>query len=243
MYPTIQAYRNAHLWLIVPIVVILIGFMPSYFLTFATESWGHHLHALSAIAWFGLMIAQPYLITRGNRHAHRLWGMIGLFLAGAVMFSALSISPLNVYLGAKGGFPPAFPAAFYYGIIFPETLGIIGFGLAVIMAIMKAKQPQQHAIWMTSTVFFALLPAWGRMWMAPVFIFQLDASPIDSLYISVPVFLLIIAFVGYRLKKLTHPSIILAILVNSFMMFTVQIGSQTWYQDSVTALMKPLFPW
>ncbi|MEO0469085.1 MAG: hypothetical protein AAF206_05650, partial [Bacteroidota bacterium] len=117
MYPSIQTYRNAHKWLIIPIVVILIGFMPSYFLTFAAESWGHHLHALSAIAWFGLMIAQPYLITRGNRRAHRLWGMIGLFLAGAVMFSALAISPLNVYLGAQGGFPPSFPAAFYYGII------------------------------------------------------------------------------------------------------------------------------
>ena len=159
MYNYQRAYKNAHLWLIIPILIIIAGFTPSYFTTFTAEPFGHHLHALSAIGWFALMIIQPYLATRGKLRNHRLWGSIGLFLAGAVVFSALSITPSNVYYGQIGGFPPVFTGEFFYGVICTETLAIIGFTLAVIMAIIKAREPHEHAIWMTSTVFFALMPA------------------------------------------------------------------------------------
>jgi hypothetical protein len=168
--------------------------------------------------------------------------MIGLFLAGAVVFSALAISPENIYYAKNGGFPPFFPAEFFYGIVFTETLAIIGFAFAVIMAIVKSKNHEEHAIWMTSTVFFGLLPAWGRMAMFPVFAFSLDYTQSDVMLIAVPIFLFAIAIVGYRLKKMSHPSLILAALINSTMLFIIPIGSSVWYQTFITNLMKSFVP-
>lgn len=201
MHDIFKTYRNAHLWLIIPLVVILLGFTPSYFSSFISEPWGHHMHAISAIAWFILLMIQPYLITRGKLQSHRLWGMIGVFLAGAVVFSALAISPSNVYYGEIGGFPPAFPGPFFYGVILTESLAILGFAFAVIMAIVKSNNTEEHATWMISTVFFAMMPAWGRATMFPVFAMGLEASVSEVMQIAVPLYLAIIAIVGVRLKN------------------------------------------
>ena len=237
-------YKHAHKWLIIPIVIIFIAFIPQYFRTFFSEPWGYHLHALSAIAWYVLMITQPYLATRGKIKSHRFWGMISLFVAGGVVFSALSITPTNVYFGQIGGFEPVFPGAFFYGLTFTETLAVLGFGLAVIMAIKNAKNTEEHAIWMISTVFFGMMPAWARLAMFPSLMTgSTDIDVTQVMMVAVPIFLAIMGFVAYKLKKLTHPAIILAALVNITMLFIIPIGSSPWFQYFITALMKPTVPW
>ena len=244
MKEVLELYKHAHKWLIIPIIIIFIAFTPQYFRTFFSEPWGYHLHAFSAIAWYIPVMIQPYLATHGKLRAHRLWGMIGVFIAGAVVFSALSITPTNVYFGHIGGFEPMFPAAFFYGLIVTETLAVIGFGFSVIMAIINGKKTDEHAIWMTSTVFFGFMPAWGRLAMFPALISgNTDVDITRVMMIAVPVFLSILGFVAYRLKKLTHPAIILAALVNLTMMFIIPIGSSAWFQDFITSLMKPTVPW
>lgn len=246
MKNVLSQYRNAHKWMLIPWIVILIGFTPQYFMTWLSEPWAYHLHALSAMGWFALIVIQPYLATRGKLRQHRFWGMIGVFLAGAVVFSALSIVPTNVYFGAKGGFEPIFPASFFYGLVFTETIQVIGFGLAVIMAIINSKRPEQHALWMTSTIFFGLMPAWGRLIMFPILITGGEIAWLDtqtSLNIGITLFFIVILFIGYRLKKLKHPAIILSLIFVSFMFFTIKIGELDWYQELVTRIMKPTVPW
>ncbi|GAB5563244.1 MAG: hypothetical protein Wins2KO_03070 [Winogradskyella sp.] len=214
-------------------------------MTWLSEPWSYHLHTLSAIAWYILMGVQPYLITRGNIKQHRLWGMLGIFIAGAVMFSALSIVPTNVYFGAIGGFEPVLPASFFYGLVFTESLQILGFGLAVIMAIINAKKPDQHAIWMISTLFFGLMPGWVRLIMFPILITG-EGGGLDvqiCLNIGIPIFIFAVLIVGYRLKQLKHPAIILSILFVFIMLFTLVIGGEEWYQELVTRIMKPTVPW
>lgn len=246
MKNVLSKYRNAHKWMLIPWIVILIGFTPQYFMTWLSEPWAYHLHALSAMGWYALIVIQPYLATHGKLQQHRFWGMIGVFLAGAVVFSALSIVPTNVYFGAKGGFEPIFPASFFYGLVFTETIQVIGFGLAVIMAIINSKRPEQHALWMTSTIFFGLMPAWGRLIMFPVLITVGEIAWLDtqtSLNIGITLFFIVILFIGYRLKKLKHPAIILSLIFVSFMFFTIKIGELDWYQELVTRIMKPTVPW
>lgn len=232
--------------MLIPWIIIIIGFTPQYFMTWSSEPWGYHLHALSAMGWYALIVIQPYLATHGKLKQHRLWGMIGLFLAGAVVFSALSIVPTNVYFGAIGGFEPAFPASFFYGLVFTETIQVFGFGFAVVMAVVNSKKTDQHAIWMLSTLFFGLMPAWGRFVMFPVLITGGEIPGLDvqmSLNIGTSIFILVVVFVGYKLKKLTHPAIILSVLFVFFMLFTVPIGEQEWYQELVTRILKPTVPW
>ncbi|MEO1054420.1 MAG: hypothetical protein AAFX87_27525 [Bacteroidota bacterium] len=246
MNKTLQQYRNTHKWMVIPWIIIIIGFTPQYFMTWLSEPWGYHLHALSAMAWYALMVSQPYLATHGKLGSHRLWGMVGIFLAGAVVFSALSIVPTNVYFGAIGGFEPVLPAAFFYGLVFTESLQILGFGLAVIMAIINAKDTEQHAIWMLSTLFFGLMPGWVRLIMFPILITGGEVPGLDvqtCLNVGISVFILVVLFVGYRLKKLKHPAIILSIIFVFIMLFTIAIGGQEWYQELVTRIMKPTVPW
>lgn len=240
---TLALYTNAHKWLVIPIIVILIAFTPLYFATFTSEPWGYHMHALSAIAWYVLMITQPYLATRGRLRDHRKWGMFGLLIAGAVVASALTITPTNVYFGYIGGFPPVFPAEFFYGLTFTETLAIIGFAVSVTMAIIKSRVPDEHATWMLGTVFFGFMPAWLRLSVFPVFAFDVEMSTTSALMVSIPIFVAVILYVGHKLGKLTHPMILSSVVVTVLMISTSYVGGLEWYQEFVTKLMKPMVPW
>ncbi len=243
MIDTLKQYHNAHKWLIIPWIVIGVAFTPIYFATFTSEPWGYHLHALSAMAWYILIMVQPYLATRGRLKDHRKYGMLGIFIAGAVVFSALAISPTNVYFGAIGGFPPVFSGAFFYGLTFVETLAVLGFALAVIMAIVKSKNSEEHAIWMLSTVFFGMMPGWGRLAMFPIFAFEWEYSQKSTMIVMVAIFLVILFWVAYRLKKLTHPAIIGAAVLNILFVFIEEIRAWPWYQEFITNLFKPTVPW
>ncbi len=240
---TLALYHNAHRWLVIPIIVILIAFYPLYFATFTTEPWAYHMHAWAAIGWFSLMATQPYLATHGRIKDHRKWGMIGLVFAGAVIASGLIITPINVYFGLIGGFPPVFPGEFFFGLVFTETLALVGFTLAVVMAIVKAKQPDEHAAWMLGTVFFGFMPAFLRLSMFPVFAFGVEMSTTKALASFIPIFVAVILFVGYKLKKLTHPMIILSTIATIIMISTSYVGGLEWFQEFVTSLMKPVVPW
>ena len=239
-------YRNAHKWMLLLWIVIIIGFISQYFMTWLSELWAYHLHAISALAWYAFIVIQPYLATHGKLKQHRLWGTIGIFIAGAVVFSALSIVPTNVYFGLKGGFPPIIPASFFYGLAFTETIQVFGFGFAVIMAIRNARRPDEHALWMTATVFFGIMPGWARLIFFPVLFTGGEVEWLTlqtSLNIGISTFLLIVLYIAYRLKKLKHPAIILSLLFVSLMVFTIFIGDQEWYQELITRIMKPTVPW
>jgi len=240
---TLALYANAHKWLLIPILVIIVAFTPLYFATFTSEAWAYHTHALSAIAWYVLMITQPYLATRGRLRDHRKWGMAGLVIAGAFIASAIAITPTNVYFGHIGGFPPVFPAEFFYGLTFTETLAMIGFAVSVAMAIIKSKVADEHATWMLGTVFFGFMPAWLRLSMFPVFAFGIEISTTSALMISIPIFVAVILYVGYRIGKLRHPMILASAGVTILMVFTSYIGGLEWYQEFVTNLMIPMVPW
>ncbi len=232
--------------MLLPWIVIIIGFTPQYFMTWLTEPWAYHLHAFSALAWYALIVIQPYLATHGNLKQHRFWGTFGIFIAGAVVFSALSIVPTNVYLGARGGFPPIIPASFFYGLAFTESIQVLGFGFAVIMAILKVKKPDEHALWMTATVFFGIMPGWARLLFFPVLFTGGEVEWLTiqtTLNIGISTFLVAVLYIGYRLKKLKHPAIILSLLLVSLMIFTITIGEQEWYQELITRIMKPTVPW
>ncbi|MBO0330032.1 hypothetical protein [[Muricauda] lutisoli] len=246
MKTVLNQYRNTHKWMIIPWIIIIIAFTPQYFMSWSTEPWPYHLHALSAMAWFALLIYQPYLATHGKLKQHRMWGMIGLFLAGAVVFSALSIVPTNVFIGAVDGGQPFFPDSFFYGLVFTETIQILGFAFAVIMGVINAKRTDEHAIWMVSSLFFGFMPAWARFVMFPLLFLDGQTKWMDAqtcLNIGIPLFILVVLFIGYRLKKLKHPAIWLSIIFVFIMLFTIPIGELEWYRELVTRIMKPTIPW
>ncbi|MEM6709657.1 MAG: hypothetical protein AAF648_12815, partial [Pseudomonadota bacterium] len=65
--------------------------------------------------------------------------MVGILFAGAFIATGLSIQTKNVFLGLAGGNPPVFPAEFFYGLTFTETLPMLGFAVSVLMAVVNAR--------------------------------------------------------------------------------------------------------
>jgi hypothetical protein len=230
-------YKNLHLWMIIPFVLMQTGFIDSYWLTWTSEQWMRHIHALSAMCWYGLLIVQPYLATRGKLKDHRTWGIIGFFIAGAVAFSAISLLPQDVEFGDIGGFDPPFTADFFYGVVLVELIMMGAFIVAVIMAIVKRKDMEQHALWLITTVFYILMPGLGRGMVFAVFPLF---GPDNWLALAITASLIIISLVviGLRMKKLTHPAILLGIAVNVPTFFVYNLGRQAWYIDWLKGFMK-----
>ena len=94
-------FKNGHWWMLLAFVIMQIGFK-NYWMKWSTKPWIDHVHGFSAMGWYILLIAQPYFATRKKMELHRLWGMLGLFLAGGTAFSALAVLPRNVATGDYG---------------------------------------------------------------------------------------------------------------------------------------------
>ncbi len=85
-------YKNLHLWMLIPFIIMQVGIFPFYWPTFSQEYWGVHVHYWLATVWYLFLITQPYYATHGKMQKHRTNGIIGFFIAGGVIFSAMAIT-------------------------------------------------------------------------------------------------------------------------------------------------------
>lgn len=206
-------------------------------MTWSDEDWSTHIHAFSAMLWYVLLIIQPYLATHGNMKAHRTWGMIGFFVAGATVFSAVSFLWQDVYFADVGGFGEPFTSDFFYGIVLVELIMMGAFAVAVIMAILHRKSIDDHVIWLVSTIFYIMMPGLGRGIESIMFAFY---GPFAWLALAICSVLIIVTLliIGWRFKKITHPAILLGVCVNIPTFFVYWIGQQAWYVEWLKGFMK-----
>jgi hypothetical protein len=223
--------------MIIPFVLMQSGFIDSYWMTWTEEQWMRHVHALSAMCWYILLIVQPYLATHGRLKDHRTWGIISVFVAGATASSAISLLPQDVEFGDIGGFPSPFTGDFFYGVVLIELIMMSAFIVAVMMAIVKRKQTDDHALWLITTVFYIMLPGLGRGLYIPVRQFY-GADNWVALTIASIVIIAALIIIGLRMKKLTHPAILLGIAVNIPTFFVYWLGKQAWYIDWLKGFMR-----
>lgn len=226
----VEAYRNLHHWMAAGLAITLLGFSPSYFLNLRASTWYQHLHGLSATLWMILLVAQPYLATRGRLKQHRRFGIVALILAGMLAASALAIVPFNIQNAVGGNSNPAAPATFFYGISFVDLTIVIGFLIAVLMATLSVRKLDDHVIWMSSTVFWVLSPGLTRL-AAFCMLYTVGLGNLTLLDIvfwaSFPI-LAVIAFVMIRLRR-AHPALILAGVGNTMAWFVAPLGdSEAW---------------
>ncbi|WP_185154316.1 hypothetical protein [Fulvivirga sp. M361] len=230
-------YKSLHLWMIIPFVLMQSGFIDSYWITWSDEDWSTHIHVFSAMFWYILLIVQPFLATHGNIQTHRTWGIIGFFVAGATVSSAVSFLWQDVSFGDAGGFGEPFTEGFFYGIVLVELIMMTGFAVAVIMSIVHRKRTDEHVLWLISTIFYIMMPGLGRGLEFLIFTFY---GPYAWLALSICSVLIIITLlmIGWRLKKIMHPAILLGIVVNIPTFFVYWIGQQAWYVDWLQQFMK-----
>ena len=147
-----ERYRTLHLWMIVPMILMQAGIFEDYWGDFARNAWSVHVHYWTGTVWYLYLILQPYFATHGQLARHRTNGMIGLFLAGGVCLTALSMMHRDIATAERSAqnaerFGP-FEPWFFYGVAAVEIVMMSAFGFAVIQGVLRRKELESHAWWL-----------------------------------------------------------------------------------------------
>ena len=239
-------YKGLWKWMIVPMVIMQLGIFMDYWGDFSENAFSVHVHYWTGTAWYLFLIIQPYYVTHGQIERHRTVGIIGMFLAGGVCLTALSmlhrdIATVERTLAEPERFGP-FQGWFFYGVAAVEIVMMVAFGYAVIMSIIHRKEIENHSWWLISTVFLIMMPALGRgVQLAYV---TLNAQHMPNVDIMFPLYLtqfIILGLVGFSAWKfgtLRHPATYLAVAVNAFIFLLEPLGRSAAVQAFLRALLK-----
>jgi hypothetical protein len=239
-------YKNLFLWMIIPMVVMQFGIFEDYWGDFSDNAWSVHIHYWTGTVWYLFLILQPYYITHGKIDRHRTNGIIGIFLAGGVCLTALSmlhrdLATTQNALAAPDRFGP-FQPWFFFGVAAVEIIMMTAFGFAVIKGIIHRKQMEDHAWWLVSTVFIIMMPALGRG-IQNIYV-DMNIKSWPDIDIMMPIYfaqLLIIGmllFASWKYDKLKHPGTYLALAVNAFIFLLEPIGKTKAAQSFLEAIIK-----
>jgi hypothetical protein len=192
------------------------------------------------------LIIQPYFATHGQMARHRTNGIIGMFIAGAVCLTALSMMHRDIMSAEhsvirRQDFGP-FEPWFFFGVAAVEIVMMTAFGYAVIKSIIHRKQVEDHAWWLISTVFIIMMPALGRGVQFVYIGMNGQHWPnIDimfPLYIAEGIILTMLLLGAWKYGKLKHPATWLAVAVNVFNLFVGPIGRSEAVQSFLKTLIK-----
>jgi len=223
-----------------------LGIMKDYWGDFTDNAWSVHVHYWTGTVWYLFLITQPYLATHGKIPAHRTYGIIGMFVAGAVCLTALSMMHRDIQstensLANPERFGP-FQPWFFFGVAAVEIVMMTAFGYAIIQSIIKRKYIESHAWWLISSVFIIMMPALGRG-IQNIYVGmkiskwpEIDIMP--PLYLSQLIIIVLIFFSAYKYGKVKHPATYLAVGVNIFTCFLEPIGRSQVVQDALKTLLK-----
>lgn len=235
-------YKNLHLWMIIPMVIMQAGIFHDYWGDFSKNAWSVHMHYWTGTVWYFYLIIQPYFATHGQLAKHRTNGIIGMFIAGGVCLTALSMMHRDIVsaeqsLAMPERFGP-FEPWFFFGVAAVEIVMMTAFGFAVIKSIIHRKQLENHAWWLLSTVFIIMFPALGRG--VQFFAFKLDqnAGIMPSLYLSNIIIMVLLLLGAWKYGKLKHPATWLVVAVIGVNFLLEPIGRSGAMQSFLKDLIK-----
>lgn len=239
-------YKNLHLWMILLLLMMQAGIFVDYWGDLSDNSWSTHIHYWTGTIWYFYLIVQPYFATHGKLVTHRTNGIVGIFFAGGVCFSALSMMHRDMQLAQiatdnPGKFGP-FESWFFYGIAAMEIVMIGAFAFAIIKSIVVRKDADNHAWWLVSSAFLVMMPALSRG-VGFAYYSYLSADP-QSESITVPLvitqalIILALLLTAWKFVRLRHAATILALAVNLLVLFLEPVGRSPLLQQSLRLLIK-----
>jgi hypothetical protein len=241
-----EKYRTLHLWMIIPMLFMQAGIFKDYWGDFADNAWSVHIHYWTGTVWYFYLIIQPYFASHGQMARHRTNGIIGMFLGGGVCLTALSMMHRDMATAERSLAMPErfgpFQPWFFYGVAAVEIVMMVAFGYAIIKSILHRKEIENHAWWLTSTVFIIMMPALGRG-VQNVYV-SMNASQMPNLdimpplYLSQAVILVLLYLAAWKYKKIKHPATFLALAVNLFNLLLEPIGRYEPVQEFLKMIVK-----
>ena len=239
-------YKTLHLWMIIPMVFMQLGIFRDYWGDFSDNAWSVHVHYWTGTVWYIYLIMQPYFATHGQMARPTTNGTIGMFRAGGVTLTALSMMHRDI---ATTEMPAATPERFgpfqpwfFFGVAAVEIVMMTAFGFAVIKSIVDRKKFESHAWWLIATVFIIMMPALGRG-IQNVYI-GLNNKDWPDINIMAPIYftqVLIISMIvlgAWKYNKLKHPATYLAISVNLFIFLLEPLGRSAAMQQFLKEMIQ-----
>lgn len=225
--------------------IMQIGIFKDYWGDFSDNAWSVHIHYWTGTVWYLYLIIQPYFATHGQMPKHRTNGIIGMFIAGGVCLTALSMMNRDIVnaqrsLELPDRFGP-FQPWFFFGVAAAEIVMMTAFGYAVIKSILHRKEVENHAWWLISSVFIIMMPALGRG-IGNVYSDLHSKDP--NINIMIPgyytqlVIIVMLLLGAWNYSKLKHPATYLAVSVNIFILFLEPIGKSEMVQQFLKVLVK-----
>lgn len=240
-----EQYKTLYKWMVIPMVIMQFGIFRDYWGDLSENAWSVHIHYWTGTAWYLFLILQPYYIARGQYERHRTYGIIGMFLAGGVCLTALSMMNRDIVNAQKAAemadkFGP-FQPWFFMGVAAVEIVMMTAFGVAVIMSIVRRENVKDHAWWLMSTVFLIMMPALGRgIQNVYVGLHSADWPNIDimlPLHVTQVLILGALFFWAWKFGELRHPATYLAAAVNVFIFLLEPLGRSEVVQRFLTMVI------
>jgi hypothetical protein len=242
----ISRYKTLYLWMLLPMLFMQAGIFKDYWGDFTENAWSVHVHYWTGTAWYLYLIIQPYYATHGKMAKHRTNGIIGMFMAGGVCLTALSMMQRDIATTERAALAPEqfgpFQPWFFFGVAAVEIVMMTAFGYAVIKSIILRKQVENHAWWLISTVFIIMMPALGRGLQNLYVGMNIRNWPnidiIFPIYITQALVIGMILLGAWKYKKLKHQATYLAIAVNLFNLLLEPLGKWEVMQGFLKQLLR-----
>lgn len=242
----LNKYKSLHLWMVLPMIIMQMGIFRDYWGDFTDNAWSVHVHYWTGTVWYLFLITQPYFATHGQIAKHRTYGIIGMFIAGAVCFTALSMMNRDLVSAERAVLEPErfgpFQPWFFFGVAAIEIVMMTAFGFAILKSILERKKFESHAWWLISTVFIIMMPALGRGIQNLYIGMNIASFPnIDimiPLFISQVIIIVMLLAGAWKYNKLTHPATFLAVGVNIFCFFLESLGRSESVQHFLKMIIK-----
>lgn len=239
-------YKSLHKWMLLPMAVMQFGIFKDYWGDFSENAWSVHIHYWTGSLWYIYLIIQPYFATHGKMSWHRTNGIIGMFIAGGVCLTALSIMNRDIVNTQAAMTNPErfgpFQPWFFFGVAVVEIVMMIAFGYAIIKSILHRKELENHVWWLISTVFIIMMPALGRG-IQNTYV-EMHSKDWPNINIIIPIYFTQLLIMGmlilgaWKYEKLKHPATLLAVGVNLFILLLEPIGKSENVQMFLNAIIK-----
>lgn len=182
-----------------------------------------HVHSALMLSWFGMLIAQPFLIRAGKRDIHRWLGRASLMLAPATILAAM----LMIHSRMRAVDAPGFveDAEFLFLVLGQLAIFAIAYGLALVWR----RRPALHARYMACTLLGLVDPVVARLAFH-----HFPRLPTDQMYqgISLALICLVTGALIVRERNATQGRaafpLMLALTVAFYGLFFTIARSESW---------------
>jgi len=140
-------FRKAGYFYIGVLVPTVVAFWPQYLakLPAGGISGYLHFHSLVMTAWFGVLIAQPFLLRAGRRRVHRALGKLSYGLVPMIAVSIVLLAHSRLPPVSDPGFAEAAPD------LYLALAGLLLFVLAYVLGVVHRRSQPLHARYMLCT--------------------------------------------------------------------------------------------